>query len=181
MINKSAAPKNAANELAKQAVKKAIKAKLDLLNLKAKLYIGAGLLAAFLLIVMIAGTVSVITNIIANNSENTSSGSGGALVGYGTAQVSATVLQHQDAIQSELNKYGKGEYTNLLLALMMQESGGRGNDPMQASESKCGYIGCITNPSESIQYGVKHFLGVLASANNDIKLTLQSYNCAKRS
>lgn len=177
MINRSAAPKNAANELAKQAIKKAIKAKLNLLSLKAKLYIGAALLAVLLLVIMIAGMVSIIQN-IAENSETDSSGAGAGagIVGYGTAQVSTQVLQYESAIKSELDKYGKGEYTTLLLALMMQESTGAGNDPMQASESKCGYIGCITNPSESIQYGVKHFLDVMAKANNDIKLTLQSYN-----
>ncbi|MCP3763736.1 bifunctional lysozyme/C40 family peptidase [Domibacillus sp. A3M-37] len=175
MINRSAAPKNAANELAKQAIKKAIKAKLNLLSLKAKLYIGAALLAVLLLVIMIAGMVSIIQN-IAENSETDSSGAGAGIVGYGTAQVSTQVLQYESAIKSELDKYGKGEYTPLLLALIMQESTGAGNDPMQASESKCGYIGCITNPSESIQYGVKHFLDVMAKANNDIKLTLQSYN-----
>ncbi|WP_082220347.1 bifunctional lytic transglycosylase/C40 family peptidase [Domibacillus robiginosus] len=175
MINKSAAPKNVANELAKQAIKKAIKAKLNLLSLKAKLYIGAALLAVLLLVIMIAGMVTIVSNIISNESS-TSPGSGIGVVGYGLEPIPASVKQYEDAIRSELNKYGKGEYTPLLLALMSQESGGRGNDPMQASESKCGYIGCITNPSESIQYGVKHFLDVMAKANNDIKLTLQSYN-----
>lgn len=177
MLNRSAAPrKNAANELAKQAIKKAIKAKLNLLSLKAKLYIGAALLAVLLLIIMIAGTVTLVTNIITNESSSTSPGGGIGVVGYGLEPVPAAVMQYEDAIKSELDKYGKGEYTPLLLALMSQESGGRGNDPMQASESKCGYIGCITNPSESIRYGVKHFLDVMAKANNDIKLTLQSYN-----
>jgi peptidoglycan DL-endopeptidase CwlO len=166
--------KKAAGEAAKQAIKKAIKSKLNLLSLKAKLYIGAAILIILLSVIMIAGAVSVITNIISNES-NTSSGGGIGVVGYGQP-VSAAVLQYEGAIKSELDKYGKGEYTPLLLALMMQESAGAGNDPMQASESKCGYIGCITNPSESIQYGVKHFLDVMAKANNDVKLTLQSYN-----
>ena len=59
---------------------------------------------------------------------------------------------------------------------MMQESGGKGDDPMQASESLCGFVGCITDPEESIEQGVKYFAQVLENAEGDIKLALQSYN-----
>jgi len=68
-----------------------------------------------------------------------------------------------------------------LLALLNQESHGKGNDPFQVSEAYCGKIGCIKDRDLSIQEGVKEFkkqlnrtyekLGV-----NDIKTTLQGYN-----
>lgn len=164
---------NAANAT-KKAVTTLIKAKLGVLTLKAKLIaLGVGLVL-FLVIVMTLGVVSIINTVVGGS---TASNTGtGPIIGGGNAQVSAEVEQYRGAIQAALDKHGKGEHTDLLLALMMQESGGRGNDPMQASESKCGYIGCITSPQESIEYGVKHFLSVMVQAKNDVKLTLQSYN-----
>ncbi|SFJ68399.1 Lysozyme-like [Halobacillus dabanensis] len=62
------------------------------------------------------------------------------------------------------------------MALMMQESGGRGSDPMQASESLCGSVGCIEDPERSIKQGVSYFANTLERANGDVKLALQSYN-----
>jgi hypothetical protein len=104
----------------------------------------------------------------------------GTFVG-GTANVSTEVLQHQPIVEKYAQQYGIGEYVGIILALMQQESGGRGNDPMQSSESFCGSIGCISDSETSIDKGVLHFKSVLEKANYDIKLTLQSYNCAKRS
>jgi hypothetical protein len=165
---------NVAMDMTKKAVKTAIRAKFGVLTLKAKLIIGGIALAAVLLLIFITGLVGVIQGIVGGGSSSDSNSN--SITGFGTAQVTAQVQQYRGAISSELEKYGMGEYTDLVLALMQQESGGRGNDPMQASESKCGYIGCITSPSESIEYGVKHFISVLEKANYDIKLTLQSYN-----
>lgn len=163
---------NAAANATKKVVKHAVKTKLNLATLKIRLIIAAGLLIIFLLVVLIAGVASILNSVMLGESAATND----SVLGYGQAQVSPEVEQYRDAVSSELSKYGMTEYTDLVLALMMQESGGRGNDPMQASESKCGNIGCITNPSESIEYGVKHFVQVLKRANYDIKLTLQSYN-----
>ncbi len=94
----------------------------------------------------------------------------------GKAKVSADVERYRGLVTKYAKEYGIEDKVDLMLALMMQESGGQGNDPMQASESKCGYIGCITSPEESIKYGVKHFKSVLDKAKGDVKLTLQSYN-----
>lgn len=122
-----------------------------------------------LLVALFGFTVLMVVTISSNGSSQSNSFSS-------VQNVSADVLQYEDDLRSELKKYGYEEYTYLLMALMMQESGGRGNDPMQASESHCGSIGCITNPSDSIKYGVAHFVRVLEKANKDINLTLQSYN-----
>ncbi|WP_246367005.1 lysozyme family protein [Paraliobacillus salinarum] len=86
------------------------------------------------------------------------------------------VLSYQPLVEKELAKENKKEYTAVVLALMMQESGGRGDDPMQASESACGKIGCIDDPKESIKKGVSYFIDTLEAADGDLELALQSYN-----
>lgn len=90
--------------------------------------------------------------------------------------LSPDVLQYEDEIATYAEQEGIGEYVDILLALMMQESGGRGDDPMQASESLCGSVGCIEDPERSIEYGVSYFADTLEKAEGDVKLALQSYN-----
>ena len=51
--------------------------------------------------------------------------------------VSAEVEAYDPLIQEYARQHGIPEYVELIKAVMMQESGGQGNDPMQASE--CGY------------------------------------------
>lgn len=48
--------------------------------------------------------------------------------------LSAEVLAHTPAIQKYASEFGIPEYVSAIQAIMMQESGGRGIDPMQASE-----------------------------------------------
>lgn len=160
-------PPHSKAQLAKTALKLAL-LKYNPLGLKIKLIIAGVALALLILVIFSAGLLSMFSR-----SDDSSSGVG---VGTGPASVSPEVAQYREAVSLELSKYGMEGQTELLLALMMQESGGKGNDPMQASESKCGSIGCITTSEESIQYGVKHFTSVFKQAGKDIKLTLQSYN-----
>ncbi|MGM8211501.1 lysozyme family protein [Virgibacillus sp. W0430] len=96
-----------------------------------------------------------------------------------TPAISKEVLQYKPVVQLYAEKYGVESYIDVLLAMMMQESGGRGLDPMQSSESYCGYIGCITDPDQSIQQGVYYFSENLKAANGDIELAIQSYNFGK--
>lgn len=101
----------------------------------------------------------------------------GGGIGVGTANVSPEVMRYQPLLEKYAQKHGlDASYVPIMMALMMQESGGRGNDPMQSSESKCGRVGCIQNPEASIDQGVKHFKSVLEKAKYDLKLCLQSYN-----
>lgn len=160
---------NTTKKTAKSILKRTIKAKFGVLSLKVKLIIGGIVILAMLLLLLIAGVISTLQSFLNNQESNNISF-------FGTALVSPEVERYRDSIAAELAKYDLEQYTDLLLALMMQESGGRGADPMQASESKCGKIGCIKSPEESIVYGVKHFVNVLEKANYDVKLTLQSYN-----
>lgn len=81
----------------------------------------------------------------------------------------ATVLKYA-------KEYDVEEHTDLLLAMMYQESKGRGLDPMQASESYCGTIGCINDRDLSIKQGVAYFKKTLDKAEGDVPLAIQAYN-----
>jgi hypothetical protein len=94
----------------------------------------------------------------------------------GYANVSPLVRQYEPLVRQYATLYGIEGYTELLLAKMMQESGGRGGDPMQASESMGLPPNTINNPEMSIKQGVFYFSQVLKQAKGDIKITLQSYN-----
>lgn len=102
--------------------------------------------------------------------------------------VSAEVEAYTPIIRIYAQQYGVGEYVELIKAIMMQESGGRGLDPMQASES--GYNtryphgpNAITDPEYSIDVGVQTIADSLNQADvkspidmDNIKLALQGYN-----
>lgn len=94
----------------------------------------------------------------------------------GQAVVSEAVRRYEPIVREFAAKYGVEGYTEILLAKMMQESGGQGGDPMQASESLGLPPNAITNPVVSIEAGVKYFSQVFKQAKGDIKLTLQAYN-----
>lgn len=161
---------NAAFNLAKWVSK----FKFNIATAKIKLIAISALIAFAIAVILVLGSISIISNIAINV---TKSNEQGAIVNMGSATpLSEHVLNHRDDVLRELKKHNKAEYIDIVLALMMQESGGEGPDPMQASESKCGRIGCITSPKESIRYGVAHFLRVLEMAKGDVELTLQSYN-----
>ena len=102
--------------------------------------------------------------------------------------VSEEVKAYEPLIQKYASEHGIGEYTLLVQAVMMQESGGRGNDPMQCSE--CGFNtlyprtpGGITDPEYSINVGIQNLADCLQTAECDspvdmdaVKLALQGYN-----
>ncbi|WCK54872.1 lysozyme family protein [Aneurinibacillus sp. Ricciae_BoGa-3] len=94
----------------------------------------------------------------------------------GKATINAAVLRYQPVLHKFAVKYGVSSYEQFLLAQMMQESGGQGGDPMQASESLGLPPNTITNPEQSIETGVRHFATVLKLADGDLKLATQSYN-----
>ncbi len=57
-----------------------------------------------------------------------------AEAGNAYTPVSAEVEAYEPFIQKYAKQYGIPEYVELIKAVMMQESGGRGLDPMQAAE-----------------------------------------------
>jgi hypothetical protein len=105
-----------------------------------------------------------------------------------TLPLSAEVNTYEPVIRKYAKQYGIPDYVLLIQAVMMQESGGRGNDPMQASE--CGYNtqyprtpGGITDPEYSIAVGIHNLADCLQTAGAEspidldhIQLALQGYN-----
>lgn len=104
------------------------------------------------------------------------------------APVSAEVEAYTPIIKRFAIQYGVGEYVELIKAVMMQESGGRGLDPMQCSEGSFNTRypkrpNGITDPEYSISCGVQEIKAALMSAEVEspvdmerIKLALQGYN-----
>lgn len=104
------------------------------------------------------------------------------------APVSDEVKAYAGLIQLYAAEQGIPEYTELIMAVMMQESGGQGNDPMQASE--CAFNtkypntpGSISDPEYSIAVGVQNLAACLSQAGADspedidrVSLSLQGYN-----
>lgn len=114
---------------------------------------------------------------------------GGSASGLAMAVgVSDEVLAYRATIQQVAQKYGMEAYVELLMAVMMQESGGRGSDPMQAAEGgfnkKYPHVpNGITDPAYSIECGIQELKYALDKAGctgptdlDRIKLALQGYN-----
>ena len=134
---------------------------------------GTGLIL-LIVITLFIGTFSVLAQDGGSNSEIVS--------------LSEEVIAYEDTIRKYAIEYDIEDYVSLLQAIMMQESGGKGNDPMQASES--GYNtkypripNGITEPEYSIDVGTHTFSDCVKKANvkdtSDIEhiyLALQGYN-----
>lgn len=102
--------------------------------------------------------------------------------------LSQEVINYKDVIEKYAKKYEMEDYVELIQAVMMQESGGKGNDPMQSSE--CIYNteypkqpNGITNLEYSIDIGIHYLSDCLKKANvkdrydiKNISLALQGYN-----
>ncbi|MEW4281760.1 lysozyme family protein [Priestia megaterium] len=92
----------------------------------------------------------------------------------GKAKVPQIVRKWEPTVRKYARANGIESYTELLLALMMQESGGRYPDLFQSSES-LGLGRNVLRYEASIKQGVKYFASVLKKAG-EVKLALQSYN-----
>ena len=153
----------------KAALKRAAKSSSNML-----LYAGAGFIALLLplLIIMAIG------GMMYGSDEHS----------VGTEPVSEEVHEHSPYIFAYACEYELEEYVSLIKAVMMQESGGRGDDPMQASE--CSYNtkypkspNGITDPEYSIDVGIQYLKECLELSGvkdpDDIEcisLALQGYN-----
>lgn len=116
----------------------------------------------------------------------------GGIFSYSSSQSSASlseqVLAYTETIQRYAAEYGIPEYVPVIQAIMMQESGGQGTDPMQCSE--CPYNtqypnspGAIQDPEYSIQVGIRYYADCVREAGctspqdlDRLKLSLQGYN-----
>ncbi|MDR1017351.1 MAG: lysozyme family protein [Lachnospiraceae bacterium] len=102
--------------------------------------------------------------------------------------ISARVKGYEPLITKYATEYDIPEYVNLIKAVMMQESTGKGTDPMQASESEFNIKyprkpSAIKNAEYSINVGIKtlaYHLKATKTSNpidtKNLKLALQSYN-----
>ena len=102
--------------------------------------------------------------------------------------VSEEVKAYEPIIQKYAKEHGIPDYVLLIEAVMMQESGGRGTDPMQCSECNFNTLyphtpGSITDPEYSINVGIQNLADCLQIAECEspvdidaIKLVLQGYN-----
>ena len=102
--------------------------------------------------------------------------------------VSDEVKAYEPIIQKYAKEHGIPDYVLLIEAVMMQESGGRGTDPMQCSECNFNTLyphtpGSITDPEYSINVGIQNLADCLQIAECEspvdidaIKLALQGYN-----
>ena len=164
------APKKAAETAAKLAKSAAEAAKA----LYAAITAGG---AASILVIVIVVLIGCGAAIFGSQDESTE-----------TLPLSAEVEAYEPVIRKYAKQYGIPDYVLLIQAVMMQESGGRGNDPMQASE--CGYNtqyprtpGGITDPEYSISVGIQNLADCLQTAGAEspidldhIQLALQGYN-----
>lgn len=110
------------------------------------------------------------------------------LTNYGSYFIGNNVSSYDAIVAQNCTQYGISAYANLVLAVMQQESGGQGKDPMQCSE--CGYNtrfphkpNSITDPAYSIQCGIQNLAACLRAAKckspsdmPGISLALQGYN-----
>ena len=74
--------------------------------------------------------------------------------------VSEEVLAYRQEVSQIASRYDMSQYVELILAVMMQESGGRGQDPMQSSEGAYNtryprVPNGITDPTYSIECGIQ--------------------------
>lgn len=102
--------------------------------------------------------------------------------------LSTEVEGYRGTVREAAGRYGMSEYVELILAVMMQESGGRGLDPMQAAEggfnTKYPHVpNGIKDPAYSIECGVQELKVAITAAgvqgNTDltnIRIALQGYN-----
>lgn len=121
--------------------------------------------------------------------ENLTTFFGNAASGVAMAiNLSDEVLSYRPAVERIAAKYGMSEYVELILAVMMQESGGRGLDVMQAAEGSFNTKyphkpNGITDSEYSIECGIQELKYALEKAGctgptdlDRIKLALQGYN-----
>lgn len=137
---------------------------------------GTGLI----LILVICLFIGVFGSLSNNNNINTEN-----------SPLSAEVLAYEGIITQYASHYGIEEYVPIIEAIMMQESGGKGNDPMQAAEcefnTKYPHVpNGIQDPVYSIEVGIQNFAECLTVAKvlnindtNNLYLALQGYNYGK--
>ena len=159
---------------AKLAIKATVKSVTAAVKSSSSLLVLAGpVVILMILILILFGSVLSFVNDDSSESSN---------------RISSQVQNYEILIQKYAQQHGIPEFTELIKAVMMQESGGQGADPMQASE--CSYNtkfpnkpNGITDPEYSINVGIQNLAACLKAAGaenpidmQNIQLALQGYN-----
>ncbi len=98
---------------------------------------------------------------------------------YTFVNLPENVLAYKPTVEKYCREFGIEDYVSYILAIIMVESGGNGNDIMQCSESLGLPPNSINTPEHSIKQGCKVFSEHLAKINDlgcDIDTALQAYN-----
>ena len=181
------------SQKAAQAAKKAAKATADTVKATAKATVATvkAIIAgtkALVAAIAAGGWIAVLVIMIVVLFGAAVAMFGGGSDSNSYTPVSAEVEAYEPIIQKYAKEYGIPEYVELIKAVMMQESGGRGLDPMQAAEGSFNTRyphepNGIKDPEYSIQCGVQELKAALTSAEVEspidmehIKLALQGYN-----
>ena len=93
-------------------------------------------------------------------------------------RLSDSVLEYRETVEFYAEKNEIEEYTDYLLAIMQVETGGRGSDVMQSSES-LGLPPDSLDPEDSIAQGCSYFAEILGDAEKkgcDLDAAIQAYN-----
>ncbi|HDR4727147.1 MULTISPECIES: lysozyme family protein [Bacillus cereus group] len=152
---------------------KRLKKLYRLLSSSGILVIGACILSLVVLIAVLGG-----------GDSKSKSGSGSLI--SGTASVNnlpPEVMRWKDMVEKECAAQGVPELVPYVLAIIMVESNGISEklpDIMQSSESQGWKMNTISNPKDSIYYGVMHLKGAFDDAKmlgiNDLLAIVQTYN-----
>ncbi len=166
-ISRAASKK--AVKTAKTAIKAAVKSVTAAVKSSASLLVAAGpVVVLMILILILFGGILSFVNDDSSESSN---------------RISSQVQNYDLVIQKYAKQYGISEFTELIKAVMMQESGGQGTDPMQASE--CGFNtkfpnkpNGITDPEYSINVGIQNLAACLNAAEAENPIDMQNIQLA---
>lgn len=92
--------------------------------------------------------------------------------------LSPEVLKYKSTVEKYCKEFGIPDQVNVILAIMQCESGGKGGDVMQSSES-LGKAPNSLSPDASIKQGVKYFAELVKSmkaTGTDLNTVIQAYN-----
>ncbi|WP_142967493.1 lysozyme family protein [Enterococcus casseliflavus] len=125
------------------------------------------------LLVVLFSFILLVTVLFADEEEVNSSS-----LSVGNFSLSSEVLAYRSIVEKYAKENGISEYVPYLLAIMQVESGGKGNDVMQSSES-LGLPPNSLDSTASIKQGVKYFAALIQAMKErkcDINTAIQSYN-----
>lgn len=116
--------------------------------------------------------------------DSKSTSGGGSISGTAAVQnLPPEVMRWKDMVEKECAAQGVPELVPYVLAIIMVESNGISEklpDIMQSSESQGWKMNTISNPKDSIYYGVMHLKGAFDDAKmlgiNDLLAIVQTYN-----